>query len=339
MKRGGEWSTRELSSVVREFGRQPVSFTPVRQAWRVETTDGPRFLKCTALAPSELIFVAAALTHLHRRDWPAPRLELGQRGCPWVERRGYAFLLTDWVKGREACFPDPADLTLAVEAVACLHRAGEGFVPPPAGYARVEWGRWPEKFGRRAALFQVFQAAARAAGGESDRAYLALWPYHVGQAQRALRLLERSAYPRLTAAGRRRPVICHHDLSERNFLVSGGEVRLIDYDYCLHDLPVHDLANLLWHQARAEDWEAAPASSTLALYDRMRPLSREERRLLLALLTWPHRYWLLGWQRYVERLAWPEERWLDTLAKRAEEAELQEEYLATLQGELGERRR
>ncbi len=339
VRRGGEWPIRELSSVVREFGRQPTSFTPVRRAWRVETPDGPHFLKCTALTPPELTFVAAALAYLRRRGEPTPRLELDGSGRPWVERRGYAFLLTEWVEGREVCFRDPADLALAVGAVARLHCRGEGFQPPPAGYPRVEWGRWPERFGRRAALFETFRSAALAAGREVDRAYLALWAYHADQARQALRLLERSAYPRLTAGGRRQPVICHHDLSERNFLVNGGEVRLIDYDYCLHDLAVHDLANLLHRQAKAEDWEAAPARAALALYDRIRPLAREERRLLLALLAWPHRYWLLGWQRYVERLAWPEERWLDTLAKQAAEAEARQDYLAALRDELGERRR
>lgn len=335
MRRGAGWSTGELASVVREFGREPVSFTPVRQAWRVETPGGPRFLKCTVLTPSELTFVAAALNHLRRRGWPAPCLELDRQGRPWVERRGHAFLLTDWVDGREACFPDRGHLTLAVEAVARLHRAGEGFRPPLAGYPRVEWGRWPEKFGRRAALFQFFREAALASGKRFDRAYLALWPEHVNQARGALRILECSAYPRLTAAGRRRPVICHHDLSERNFLVQDGVVRLVDYDYCLHDLPVHDVANLLQHQARAENWEAEPARLALAIYDGIRPLSGEERQLLLALLTWPHRYWLLGWQRYVERLSWPEDRWLDALAKRADEAELREAYLAALRAELG----
>ncbi|MDI6870612.1 MAG: CotS family spore coat protein [Bacillota bacterium] len=337
MRRVSEWTTRELSAVVGEFGLQPVSFTPVRRAWRVDTVDGPRFLKCTTLTAPELTFVAAALDYLRRRGEPAPQLELDCRGRPWVERQGYAFLLTDWVDGREAHFPDPADLVLAVEAVAYLHLRGEGFRPPPAGHLRVEWGRWPERFGRRAVQLQVFREAARAAGGRVDRAYLALWPYHFEQARKALKLLESSAYPFLSAAGRRRPVICHHDLSERNFLLSGGGVRLIDFDYCLYDFPAHDLANFLQRQAQAEDWEAAPAQSALRFYERVRPLQRGERRLLLALLIWPHRYWLLGWQRYTERLLWPEERWLDALAKRAEEAELREEYLAGLRAELGER--
>lgn len=335
VQHGVNWSARELASVAGEFGVHPVSFTPVRRAWRVETPEGPLFLKCTALTSPELAFVAPALQYLRQQGESAPRLFRDYRGRPWVGRGRYSFLLTEWVEGREASFTNPADLGRAVEAVARLHGRGEGFHAPLAGHVRVEWGRWPEKFGRRAAQLETFRAEARAAGGPFDRAWLALWPLHAWQARRALKLLERSAYPRLTAAGTRRPVICHHDLSERNFLLGEhGEVWLVDFDYCVQDLPLHDLANLLHRQGQATGWEPEVARASLAAYDRLRPFRRPDRRLLLALLAWPHRYWLLGWQRYVERLPWSEQRWLDAVGKRGEEAPTREWFLAMLAMDL-----
>lgn len=337
MRRAGEWSARELSAVVEGFGLRALAFTPVRRAWRVETEDGPRFLKSTSLTVAELVFVTAAVEHLRHRGEPAPRWESGRSGYPWVAAKGRRFVLSDWVEGREASFPDPADLGRAAEAVARLHRHGEGFSPPAEGWTRVEWGRWPERFGRRAVQLEVFREAARRAHDPFGRGYLALWPAHAVQAKEALALLARSAYPQLAAAGRRRPTICHHDLSERNFLMGPDGVRLIDFDYCLQDLPVHDLANLLHRVAQATGWEVQPARTALAAYEGVRPLAREERPLLAALLRWPHRYWLLGWQRYVERLPWSEERWLGALDSRAEEAERREGLLAELQADLGVR--
>lgn len=336
VKHGGEWSTRELASVVGEFGLRPLGFSAVRRAWRVETGDGPRFLKCTRLTPPELHFVSEALAYLRLRGEPAPRLHVDRLGRPWVRRGGYAFVLTDWCDGREADFRDSAELERAVRTVARLHRRGEGFQPSRSGYARVEWGRWPEKFGRRARQLEGFRAAALKSGEPFDREYLALWPHHAAQAGRALKLFERSAYPWLTAARLRRPVICHHDLSQRNFLRADGAdeaLTLVDFDYCVYDLPLHDLANLLWHQVKGE-WDPAPARRVLTAYDRFHGLSREERRLLLALLTWPHRYWLLGWQRYVERRPWPEERWRESVARRTEEAWRREGFLSTMSEDL-----
>jgi CotS family spore coat protein len=328
------WSARELYAIMGEFGVEPQGFTPVRRAWRVETATGPLFLKVARLTPPELGFVAAALAYLADRGEAVPHLRRDYLDRPWAARGDCAFLLSDWVEGREASFLNPADLAPAVEAVARLHRSGEGFQAPRTGAGRVEWGRWPEKFGRRAAQLEIFRREAEAAGGPFDRAWLALWPGHAAQATRALRLLGRSEYPRLSATGRR-PVICHHDLSERNFLVSGdGQARLVDFDYCLQDFALHDLANLLQRQGQATGWQVAAARLALGAYDRQRPLTRPERGLLLVFLAWPHRYWLLGWQRYVERLGWPEARWLDAAAKRTEEAPVREGFLGALSGML-----
>lgn len=329
-----EWSIQELRPVVREFGVEPRGFTPVRHAWRVETAEGPLFLKRTGLSSPELEFVAAALAYLAGRGEEVPRLRRDFLDRPWVTRGEEAFLLSDWVEGREAHFPDRTDLSSAAVAVARLHIAGEGFSASMMPAGRVDWGRWPEKFGRRAVELERFRQAAAEAGGPFDRAWLALWPDHADQAARALALLARSAYPSLSAAGRR-PVICHHDLSERNLLVGrDGRVRLVDFDYCLQDLAVHDLANFLQRQGQGTGWAVDSAREAVDGYVRWRPLCRAERGLLCAFLSWPHRFWLLGWQRYVEHLAWPEERWLDAVAKRAEEAPVRERFIGVLSGVL-----
>lgn len=344
VKRGGEWPSWELASVVREFGMHPEDFTPVRSAWRVDTPEGPRFLKCTTLTPPEIIFLWEALSHLERRGEPVPRLAQDSLGRPWVARPPYAFLLTDWVTGREARFSDPSDLERAAQAVARLHRRGEGFVPSSAARARVEWGRWPERFGRRARQLEEFRAAASVSKDDFDREYLAIWPFYAAQARKALKLLAGSAYPRLSAARLRRPVICHHDLCQQNFLITGergtrggGGVRLIDFDYCIHDLAPHDLANFVWRRVQGEG-SPAPARTVLRAYTRLRPLSRAELRLLWALLVWPHRFWLIGWQRYVEQLPWPEERWRDAVARQAQDAGVREGLLAALADDLETRR-
>lgn len=335
MVRHGDWSAGQLRRVVWEFGLEPLGFTPVRRAWRVETAEGPRFLKCTALSPAELAFVTAAAAHLRSRGEPAPQFHTDHLGRPYVARPGYSFVLTDWLTGREADFDDPEDLGLAVKAVARLHWRGEGFIAPPSGRVRVEWGHWPEKFGRRVVLFQAFREAALAVRGEFDHAYLALWDYHAGRAKEALRLLEGSVYPRLISSHLRAPVICHHDLSKRNFLIREAEACLVDFDYCVQDHPVHDLANLLQRLGQSEDWETGKAEGVLAAYDRLCPLSRGERNLLLALLVWPHRFWLLGWQHYVERLPWAEERWLGSVRRRGEEAGPRERFVSALGAWLG----
>lgn len=343
----GPWSSEALRPVLAEYGLEVLDATPVRKAWRIETEAGPRFLKVSTLTLPELSFVSAALTHLRREGGEAiPHLYPTYQGRPWVEQGGRRFTLTDWYEGRELDFENPPELEAAILTLSRLHRWGEGFQPPPEGRLRVEWGRWPEKFGRRVTHFEWYRQQAEADGSQFARDYAALLPAYLHQARWALGLLERSAYPKLSATRLARPVICHHDLSDRNFLVTGGPegpgppdslptARLVDFDYCLHDLRVHDLANLIQRYTFMMGCDVAAAEHALATYDRLYPLSGDELRLLVALMAWPHRFWLLGWQRWSERLPWTEERWLDAVEKRVEELAERERFLSALAVRLG----
>ncbi|MGE5508351.1 MAG: CotS family spore coat protein [Chitinophagales bacterium] len=347
----GAWSVRDLRPVLAEYGLDIQGVAPVRKAWRIETEAGPRFLKMSTLTLPELSFVSAALAHLRRQGGEAiPRLYPTYQGRLWVEQRGRRFTLTDWYEGRELDFESPLELEAAILTLSRLHRWGEGFQAPPEGRLRVEWGRWPEKFGRRVTHFEWYRREAEADGSRFAREYAALLPAYLHQAKWALELLERSAYPKLSATRLARPVICHHDLSDRNFLVTGGapeeagkaapacaplRARLVDFDYCLHDLRVHDLANLIQRYTFMMGCDVSAAERALATYDRLNPLSRDELRLLVALMAWPHRFWLLGWQRWQERLPWSEQRWLDAVEKRAEELAERERFLSALAVDLG----
>lgn len=292
--------------------------TPVRGVYRLTVGEDRYCLKPTRLSPREAIFVAAALDHLTKAGLSgAPRLLPTLGGTPVGRVGRRRFQLLRWRDGEEADYLRPGDAEQAAVALARLHLAGEGFVPP-FPRLRVHFGRWPAILRRKRADLAHF--AALAAGAPQPTAFDREYAAHAGtwlaEADLALRELSASPYRALSAAAAHRGGLCHHDLAHHNVLLTGAGPALVDYDYALADLGVHDLANLLRRLLLLTGWDLAPARAVLAAYRDLAPFGRPEAALLVPLLRFPEETWQLGRQHYVEDLPWPEERYLEELARK-----------------------
>jgi hypothetical protein len=104
-----------------------------------------------------------------------------------------------------------------------------------------------------AALALLHRAKAPAAGPDLGAAKTAeldqLAPLAAGLLSRRELAFARSQAAALTSAGNADLVPCHHDYTPRNWLTSGGTVRIIDFEWARLDVPLADLARLylgLW---------------------------------------------------------------------------------------------
>jgi Ser/Thr protein kinase RdoA (MazF antagonist) len=132
------------------------------------------------------------------------------------------------------------------------------------------------------------------------------------------------------AAVARRGGLCHHDLAHHNVLLTAAGPALVDFDCVLADLGLHDLANLLRRLLRLAEWDPAPGRAVLAAYRELRPFGEGEAAALLPLLRFPEEAWQTGHQYYAENLPWPEERYLELLARKGDTAPARDRCLAAL---------
>ncbi len=319
-----------LRKVAENYGLQLHQAESCRKVWKAETSDGPKYLKRSKLAPADILFIFEALEYLHANGFrTAPRLWLSLDGTPYVTASDGIYILTDWFEGNELDFNNFSDLANACRFLAEFHRCSQGF-EPSLPHQRTAWYGWPAKWERRIRELNDFRSLALAEKETSafSRLYLRHFEPFYRQAVQSYERLLRSFYRHVADEGYRHKSFCHHDYSGRNILRnSRGHMALIDFDYCLRDIRIHDLINLLLRNLRHQEWNMDVCRFILREYHRASKLSADEIEVMYVLLSWPEDFWQVGLQYYYEKLPWPAQRFVRKLEHRIECRFLREKFL------------
>lgn len=323
---------RVLAELAGRWGLDLRTAQRVRKVWRLETDKGSCCLKRTILTPRDLLFVHEVLDYLQTRGFqsvlPCLRALTGET---YTVLNSQTYVLYPWRQSREADFGREADLALGIKTLTELHKYSTGFIPYRSDPDRVRWGLWPRIFSARRSQLAEFghRAAAKARSSTFCAWYAEMFPYYYAQSWQALSLLAVSPYAELSAVGVWQRTICHHDCSARNLLIDENErVTLVDFDYCLADLRLHDLGNLMLRLLRHNHWRTEIAVKVLSLYGQYEPLDAREQSVLYPFLLWPQDFWQVGLQYFLEELPWSQERFAETLRRKIEERAERAEFLA-----------
>lgn len=328
-----------IVNVLTQFGLKLHSFQSIRKIWRVKTDAGFKYLKKSKLNPVELEFIFEALEYLNAQSFPnVLRLALSKSGTPYAEHRGELYILTDWVFSREVDFGILMDLKQASRFLAEFHLKSQGFSPLVKLPARTAWLNWPSKMELRLKQMDHFRELAISEQNTSDfsRLYLSYFDYYRNQGAIAYQVLMGSPYPEVAATAAAQRSFCHHDFSGRNLLRAfDGRLILIDFDYSLLDLRIHDLINLIVRNLKHSDWDLELCRFILKEYHQVAPLTEEEIEVMQILLIWPHDFWQVGLQYYYEKLPWPKGRFLKKLESKIKDRLEREEFLRKFPKENG----
>lgn len=325
----------EILALLKEFKLKPLQVRAIRKVYKVTTPHGVFALKPTNLSEEELVFIQGVLLHLAKKGFPALPFCTIHSGQPFMTMGNTRFLLMPWFDGAEANFQHLNELNTGVKLLARLHRISEGFPTARAPGDRVYWGKWPRIWSRRLNQLVYFKGLSGLGREAFDRIYARHAPYFLKQASRALSALEASPYLRLVVEERQRSYLCHHDFSARNLLLADDRCCLVDFDYCLCDLRLHDLANLMLRLLRQDKWQYTRARFALLVYHRQYPLTASHLQVLHAFFQWPQDFWQVGLQYYVERLAWPAKRFLKSLKRKVQDEPNRQNFLARFPQENG----
>lgn len=313
-----------------QFGISPNKITAVRRAFKVISSKGTFALKKSRQEKEDIYFIHAVKEHLYQQDMTnIDGYVLTPDKAPYVEVEGHLFVMSPWVDSREADYDALTDVIPAATCLALLHQSARGFVPPEVP-ERIWWGIWPSLWHQRLEQLQQFKASAQAkmTPGRFDRRFLRYVDRHWEQGREALELLDRSEYNKITTQYQVIGSICHHDYSERNVLFTPTHtVHLVDFDYCICDLPIHDLVNFLRRVAKFSNYSGDVASRALAAYLDKNPLSKEELQVFVPLWLWPQKFWEVVYQYYGEERTRPRGKYCDRLRRRCHTREKERRLL------------
>ncbi|MCD9022037.1 phosphotransferase [Cohnella silvisoli] len=249
--------------------------TRIRDVYRVLTVKG-RLLcsKSYDIPEPEMHFIARVMMHLAEAGFHyGPRIIQTKSQAQWAIRKGKPYMITNWVRGRSPNFKERSEWKKAIRTLAEFHQHAEGIALDeiPAGRDRVVF--LPN-------MIEHYRATISDHKGIGDiSAFLSLFDIatsYINQ-PKSLEAIDHEKSVRAFA---------HGDYNYPNLVLDRKDaIHLIDFENASLQARMTDLAHIL-HRNHA--WNGEDMLRWIEYYDRIRPLSNEDRHLLYAVLHVPN---------------------------------------------------
>lgn len=304
------------------MGLKVKQIIPVRNVYRIVTDRGFFCLKKLRFPMEDMEFIFEAVEHLKEKGFKNAFSIVKQgNGDSFISFKGEKYFLTEWIDGRECDFLNPMDLDAAIEVLANLHKAAEGYVPTACPPDRCYYGKWSENFSKRINEMRLLreQVLAKPEKSDIDKIYLDYVYMCISDGEEALRLLSKTNYKVLSEDAARKGSFIHHDFAHHNILHTfDGRTYVVDFDYCIMDIGIHDLGSLIIRNMKKSNWDVDKALDIIESYDRRNPVSSEELKVLAPFFLFPQDFWMISRQYYIERKDWDEEDYVDKMNTKSE---------------------
>jgi CotS family spore coat protein len=253
-----------------------------------------------SMEAGKLLFFLSAMDYLwHNGFYQMSRPVKNNEGELYVGSGPDLYFLTEWVEGSYPDFSRGEQVDAAVSLLADFHRKGEGFDPPQDCIPRNNLGQWSDKWQQRIKDLKKMKELAKEKKDDFDQIFLKIVNIALDEASQALNVIESAGYLDFSQSQRVLKPLCHRDFVYHNLLFRDGVTFLIDFEYCVQDSRVIDLARFIRTTFIHHPWEIETAERIIWGYQDRYPLTLTEQRMLMAVLIFPHDIWRIGHKWYL----------------------------------------
>lgn len=325
----------ELSELVeksqRNYGLKIDSIERIKNAYKILSNGKAYCLKIVKYNYGHSLFIISAMKYLTEKGFEKiPQIIKTQNGNDYICVGNYYAYLTDWIRSRQCNFDNPLDISMASVKLAELHKKSEGFTITTEMEPRVGWFKWVETFNTRRDEMSDFKSRInkKAFKSEFDCIYLENVENEKNRARISSLDLINSEYFNKMSVEITKNGFCHHDYAHHNLLIQdNGIANVIDFDYCILDTHLHDLASLLIRKMKNGKWDLGSANLILEAYDSCYKLVQSDIPIMAALMEFPQDFWQVGIQYYWEKQKWGEEFFINKLNKIIEDRDERQEFI------------
>ncbi len=323
-----------LDEIARGFGCRVLASKPMRAVNMVQTDQGLAIIKEVFREPDKILYIHNLKEYLFESGFTClDRYMLSVYQLPFLFVDNRVFVMERFIKGRECSFTNPFDREKIVKALARLHLAGKGYVPPTGSASRNNIGKWKKSDSSKLNDLLAFKRLAKAKKKKSrfDRLFLEDVDHYIEMGWRGFDTLNHSQYDVVCDKAARDNTVCHHDYTYHNLIIDEfGNVNVIDFDYSCHELPVYDLAALILKILRRYSYDIDMAVQLMQYYHEVSPLNRDDCILMLSLFEFPQKFWRIAERYYNGKTDWKEELFIskynDIICDKAFQADFIEEF-------------
>ena len=110
-------------------------------------------------------------------------------------------------------------------------------------------------------------------------------------------------------------------------LIGKEGITIIDFDYCILDVYLHDLSSLLLRAMNHGRWSQERMKIILNAYRSDHRLLDEDFKIMAAFMEFPQDFWQRGLQYYWEKKSWTDEFYIKKLKEYDEDNKNKQNFL------------
>ncbi|WP_343009508.1 CotS family spore coat protein [Clostridium celatum] len=303
----------------------------IKNTYKLKTKDCDYCIKIIKYDFPHFLFIISAIKYLQKRGFKSiPQILKTKNDSDYINLNENFAYLTEWIPARESNYDNPVELIQISKKIGELHTLSSGFNLTRDMNPRIGWYKWIKVFETRCDEILDFKKriSQKANKSEFDHIYLENINNEIERGQKAIEGLKRSHYISLMDKEVLKMGFCHHDLAHHNILVDkNNELNIIDFDYCILDTHLHDLASLLIRVMKDGKWSTQKANLILNAYCITNNVFDEELSLIKEFIRFPQGFWQIGLQYYWEMRPWEESVFINRIKKYIEDIGYREEFL------------
>lgn len=319
---------REL--LKRNYNISPMSVQRIKGVYKVQSAEGFYCLKLVEYKLPHFLFILGAIRHLRDNGFIyGPEVIKTVEGMEYIELDGIYAYLMPWLKGRECSYDNLIELYMASIRLGELHKASEGFMPCDNMRPRVGWFKWVEVFRTRMneILDFKYKILSKPNKSDVDKLYLDMIPKEIERCCYAIENLENSGYDLKMMKDIKKSGFCQHDYAHHNVMICENGINVIDFDYCILDSYIHDLASLMMRAMKYGNWDQKRAGIIIRAYNTVHEVAPEDIAIMSAFMEFPQDFWQRGIQYYWEKQPWGEEFFIKKLISYRDDMKVKEGFI------------
>lgn len=124
--------------------------------------------------------------------------------------------------------------------------------------------------------------------------------------------------------------ICHGSFNYHNILFYDKEAIPVNFERAVVDIQITDFYDFLRKVMEKYNWDAELGYKMLNEYDRVRTISRDERKLIYVMLLYPEKFWKIVNQYYNGNKSWIPDKNADKLNTVCSQDEKKQQFVNTV---------
>lgn len=303
--------------VLEAYDLELISARRGRGSYICETSLGTKLLADYSGSEKKAAFTSQLLERMEKDGFPFPdKAVVNKEGMyltrDWDEQK---YILKDWYEGRECDTKNNAEVRLAVNNLARIHRYMVWENGEQPDYVEEDLREVWKRHNRELKKINAF-IRKRKQKNEFERLFLQQYAHYAEQAEEAAAELEHSDYEELYRNSLELGQLCHGNYNQHNVCFLGRrQIFTANFEKCGYDIQLNDLYQFMRKVLEKQEWSRQTADQMLESYDREKTLDDREIAYLKIRLSYPEKFWKIANQYYNCRKSCTSHRSMEKLEK------------------------